>query len=468
MSALLDAVIVGAGPAGMGAALQMSQLGLHTLVIDEQTAPGGQIWRAVEVRSARPDGMKLGSAYLAGMDVARRFRASGIAYRPGAQFWHAEPLESGGMQIFTTSGNCTEMVRAARLLLATGAQERPVPFPGWTLPGVVTVGGAQILLKTSGQVPCDPIWIAGCGPLPLLYMTQLLDHGIKVAGFLDTAPRGNRRAARPHLMAALRVPDQLLKGASWLARLHGAGVRIVKDVEHVEARGSDRLEEVRYRTGTGSTGVVRTSTLLVHEGVVPAAHAAMALGCAHDWHEQQLCFTPRQDRWHETSVPGIHVAGDGAGIGGAEAAGLSGRIAAIGVALGQRRLSPSEAERLAKPLRAGLTKALAIRPFLDARFRPRQAVLTPADDVAICRCEGVTAAQVRAATRVGVSGPNQVKVFTRCGMGPCQARQCGATLINLIAAERACSPVEIGFLNIRPPLKPVTVGELAALSAVAP
>ena len=190
-----DVVVIGAGPAGMSAAIGLRARGLTVLVVDEQPAPGGQIWRAVEAVAATPTGRLLGDEYRAGAGLAERFRACGAFYEPDTQVWQIEP----DWHVYMTRQGRAEVVRAGRVVLALGAQERPAPFPGWTLPGVLTVGAAQILLKTSRQVPAEPVWVAGSGPLPLLYMAQLLRAGGKVAGWLDTSPPGGWRRALPWL-----------------------------------------------------------------------------------------------------------------------------------------------------------------------------------------------------------------------------------------------------------------------------
>jgi NADPH-dependent 2,4-dienoyl-CoA reductase/sulfur reductase-like enzyme len=162
-------------------------------------------------------------------------------------------------------------------------------------------------------------------------------------------------------------------------------------------------------------------------------------------------------------VAQIYVAGDGAGIGGAPAAALRGEIAAIGAAAKLGRIDQGTAVAAAAPIRARLRRALATRPMLDALYRPRPTVLTPENDTIVCRCEEVTAGQIRTAAEVGIAGPNQVKTFTRCGMGPCQGRQCGHSVSAILARATGATMDEIGFYRIRPPLKPITLGELASI-----
>ncbi|MDB6177704.1 NAD(P)/FAD-dependent oxidoreductase [Paracoccus sp. Z330] len=449
-----DILIVGAGPAGMAAAVQLADLGFAPLVIDEQAMPGGQIWRASE--GPRSDAVRraLGPEYAEGADRVARFRLSGVDYMPGTRLWHIEP----GFQVFMSRDETAFSRRYRAVLLATGAQERPVPVPGWTLPGVMTVGAAQILLKTSAQIPEAPVWIAGSGPLPLLYMRQLLALGGQVAGFLDTTPKGQASRVLPHAMAALRGRGDLIKGVKWLRQLRATGLPWLRGVRDVQALGQDRIEAVRYTAADGRVHEQSAQVLLLHEGVVPSIHTTLAMNCEHDWSEAQGCFIPRTDERGMTSVDGLFLAGDGAGIGGALAAEERGRIAALGIA---GRLGQDAPAAHLHAAHAGLARRLASRPVIDALYPPSEAQIP--DETVICRCEELTAGDIRVAARLHRGGPNQVKAYTRCGMGPCQGRQCGYSVNRILSEEYGQSRAETGFFRIRPPLKPVTLGELAAL-----
>lgn len=464
MSEHTDLLIVGAGPAGMAAAVTARRHGLSVRVVDDQPAPGGQIWRGIETVAATPRARRLGESYLSGAERAAAFRACGALYEPESQLWQIEP----GFRAFVTRGGKARSVTAEAIILATGAQERPMPFPGWTLPGVLTAGAAQILLKTADSVPEKPVWIAGCGPLPLLYMTQLLAAGGRIAGFLDTTPRGRVGAALRHLPQGLGRLGDLIKGLSWSLALRRAGFPIIRHVTELRAEGEGRLQRLRYRTGDGQEADVPAEVLLVHEGVVPNIHAPLALGCAVRWHAGQQCYVPVLDAWGESSQANVFVAGDGAGIGGAEAAEPRGRLAALRVAAKLGRLDGATAETAAAPEWSALSSALALRPFLDALYAPRPQLYAPPDETLICRCEEVTAGELRARAVEGRPGPNQLKAFTRAGMGPCQGRQCGYSMTHIVAAAQGRPVEEVGFYRIRPPLKPVTLGELASLDEQEP
>jgi NADPH-dependent 2,4-dienoyl-CoA reductase/sulfur reductase-like enzyme len=453
----VDVLIVGAGPAGMAAAIVARRMGLEVTVIDDQPEPGGQIWRSIET-TRRRDAI-LGPSYVEGRAVAAAFRASGALYQASAQLWQIEP----GFRAFVSRGRQAHVIEAKTVILATGAQERPIPFPGWTLPGVLTVGAAQILLKNAGEIPAGPVWIAGSGPLPLLYAGQLLRAGGRIAGYLDTTPRGQWRAALPHLPAALRASSHLLKGLGWTLRLRMSATPVIAGVMEIEALGHDRIRALRYQTTDGAVATVPADTLLVHEGVVPNLHAALSLDCTVAWNPAQECYAPVVDPWGESSCENLFIAGDSAGIAGGRAAQLRGELAALAVAVKVGRMSDVAATAAARPIRRKLDRELALRPFLDALFRPRPQVFAPPDETIVCRCEEITAREIRALASVGCPGPNQIKATTRAGMGPCQGRQCGYTVTRILATAQDRSPAEVGFFHIRPPLKPVTLGELASL-----
>lgn len=449
-----DVAIVGAGPAGMSAAIRLRALGASVAVIDEQPSPGGQIFRGIERNVASPVFPALGQDYQQGEALTAAFRASGSAYFPSTQVWQIED----GWTLFLTSEGKARHITARAVLLATGALERPVPFAGWTLPGVMTVGAAQILLKSGGMLPEGKVWIAGAGPLPLLYATQLLNLGGRIAGYLNSA-------ASPKLAALSRLPrawrdfGSVLKGLRWLRDVKRSG-RMVRDFSDLRAEGEQRLQHLSWQAA-GTRHRVEADVLLVHEGIVPRIHETLALNCAHEWNDEQGYLAAKLDRWGETSRARLFVAGDAGGIGGWLAATISGEIAALGIA-GRLGLS-SEAETLRQRARLDRRRdrALALRPFLDAMYPPPRHRL--ADEIIACRCEEVTVGAIRAAARCSPPDPSAVKAATRCGMGPCQGRQCGYTVQRLLAEVHEIPTGDVKFFHIRPPLKPITLGEIASL-----
>jgi bacterioferritin-associated ferredoxin len=231
-------------------------------------------------------------------------------------------------------------------------------------------------------------------------------------------------------------------------------------VKSLTILGEMQAAEVRY-IARDAPGTLPADWVLLHQGVVPNTQLTMAIGCRHIWDDAQLCWRPGCDAWGRTTLENVFVAGDNAGIAGARAAEYSGRLAALECAHDLDKLGSAARDSRARELRSKLQTQLAIRPWLDRMYRPAEGFRVPADDTLACRCEEVTAGAIRQAVALGCLGPNQLKFFTRCGMGPCQGRMCGLTVSEIIARERGVPVSEVGYYRIRQPLKPVTVAMLA-------
>lgn len=449
-----DLAVIGAGPAGLSAATVAARAGLTTVLFDEQPAPGGQIYRAITTTPLQKRDV-LGEDYWAGAPLAEAFRSSGAQYAPGATVWSLSREREVGVSI----AGQARMISAKRVIIATGALERPFPIPGWTLPGVMTAGAAQIMLKASGMTARGRVVLAGCGPLLWLLAWQYLNAGAKIAALLDTTPSANRMAALPHILPFLTSP-YFTKGLRLLRAVRRA-VPVIGQVVGLEAEGEDRVRGVTYRTAGGTERMEPCDVLLLHQGVVPNVNLAMSVGIEHRWDDVQLCWTPVLDRNFGSSVDGIAIAGDGAGIAGAGAARARGRIAAVAAIRALRPGAAVDGEE--QDARQALAREERGRRFLDLLYRPAPQFRLPSGDTIVCRCEEVTAQQIVDTVALGCSGPNQMKSFLRSGMGPCQGRLCGLTVTELMVQARGVSPQEIGYYRLRPPVKPITLAELAHL-----
>ncbi|MEO8751780.1 MAG: NAD(P)/FAD-dependent oxidoreductase [Casimicrobiaceae bacterium] len=451
-----DIAIVGAGPAGMASAATASALGLAAIVVDDQAAPGGQIYRGV---SASPAATleALGPDYRRGQDLVRALQRSGAEVVHDATVWNIDPA---GTLAVTIAGK-VHTLTAKRILVATGAQERPFPIPGWTLPGVMTAGAAQILLKESDLVPNGPTVIAGTGPLLWLLAAQMIRAGGRIDAILDTTPRTNWKEALPHARSFL-MSSYFRRGLALMTYVRRR-VRVIRGVRAMRAIGETRVTEVAYRTADGVEQRLPVDLLLLHQGVVPSLHLADTLGCQLAWDAALLQFRPVVDAWGATSVANVAVLGDGAGIAGAVAAAHRGHRGALDAAFRLGHIG--EAERNARGRDAGdaLASDARARRFVDLMYRPAQQFRVAEGDTIVCRCEEVPAARISELIADGVLGPNQMKFFVRCGMGPCQGRLCGLTVTEMFAAQRNVSPGDVGHYRLRTPIKPITVAEMASM-----
>ncbi|HLY88311.1 MAG TPA: NAD(P)/FAD-dependent oxidoreductase [Acetobacteraceae bacterium] len=456
---MTQVVVIGAGPAGLVAATLLAEQQVPVLLLDEQPAPGGQIYRNIECAVAKPAlAVALGADYQYGAQLTARFRASGATYQPGAQVWQVTPQR----EVWFSHGGRSQQVVGDTIIVATGAMERPVPLPGWTLPGVMTAGALQIMLKSAALVPDEPFVIAGSGPLLYLLVQQCLATGARPAAVLDTTARANQQRALRFLPKAAATREgraYLAKGLAMLAALRRSGVPRYRHVTDIRIDGTASVTGIAFRSG-GRQHRLATRLVALHEGVIPAQQLPRSIGCDFVWDSVQCCFAPRLDAWGNSSIDGVLIAGDAGGIGGARAAEHAGRLAAYEALRHLGRINVTQRDSLAANDQRARHAHLAIRRFLDVLYAPRDEILQPADDVTVCRCEEIAAGAVRAVVRQGCLGPNQAKAFLRAGMGACQGRLCGPVVTELIAAERGVAPGEVGYYRIRPPLKPISLGEL--------
>jgi NADPH-dependent 2,4-dienoyl-CoA reductase/sulfur reductase-like enzyme len=447
--------IVGAGPAGVAAAGVLAAHGVATTVIDEGREPGGQIYRR-----ARP-GLALDVETLLGAELAnyQNFHATfdrlrdRIDYRPQALAWGV-----GERQLHVVRAGVSDTVDFDALILATGATDRVLPIPGWTLPGVFTLGGAQVLLKEHGCLIGRRIVFCGSSPLLYLAAKQYRAMGAEIAAVLDTTPFNAKAAAARDLAAA---PRTLLRGLRYMRALRRDRVPIRLGVTLSAFQGASGVETVRYHDRTGRERTLACDAVAVGFGLKPETQLAELAGATLVYDDTFRQWLPRADPDGRCGG-NVYVAGDGATIGGAEAAAISGELAACAV-LEDAGIAVAGIDRAR--LRQRATRLRRFQRGLARAFAwPVAAVHALDDDVTVCRCESITAGALRQSLREGF-GPtevNRLKAITRCGMGRCQGRFCGLAAAELTAQTLGLRLEAVGRLRVQPPIKPIALAVGAA------
>ena len=441
--------IVGAGPAGLRAAEQIVAAGLRPVLIDEAPRIGGQIYRQPPPALQRPPRALYGFAAPRAQALFERWAAlqPQIDHRPETLVWQIE-----GRTLHLLQQGRPGTLQADALLLATGATDRVLPFPGWTLPGVFTLGAAQVLLKAQAALLGPRVVFAGSGPLLYLVAWQYQQAGGAVQAVLDIAPPAAPRRALPALLSR---PSLALQGALLLARLRRAGVPVRRGVRLLRAEGDGRVQRLHWQQGAQVQATDCDAVAFGH-GLRSETQLADLAGCAFDWDAIDEAWLPRCDAQGRSSVAGVYLAGDGAAIRGADAAENAGARAGQALLADLQRpspLPPPPALPSHERWRHAI-KALAPLPADWAAQAP--------DELMVCRCEEITAGELRACVRdAGALELNRLKALTRIGMGRCQGRMCGAAAARLLAQAANVPLAEVGRLRSQPPVKPVPIAALA-------
>jgi thioredoxin reductase len=458
-----DIAIVGAGPAGLSAALVAARAGARVTVVDEYIKPGGQYFRQPQARFSRVDERVLGNSFAAGRKLIAELAAEpNVELRTGTLVWGA--FDEGILEI-EHENRCERLV-SQRLIIATGAYERPIPFTGWTLPGVTTAGAAQTMLKAQFVLPGRRVMMSGSGPFQLPVSTQLLEAGADVVEILEALSASTFFRPFPQPWRHL---DKLREAQGYFATLLARRVPIRFGQAVVEARGDGRLEEVviarldaQGHPLPGERRTVAIDALLVNHGFIPSLQIPRLLGCETHWDEQGPCWVTSCDADQRSSVSTVFVAGEITGIAGHRVSIAEGQIAGLQAAADLDLLRADDlAERLKEPLR-NRARHQSFADHVKRTFTPRAGLYeTMTPDTVVCRCEEVTAGMIGTIASEWQGSLRAIKQCTRAGMGQCQGRICEATVVRIAAQASGATMQSIGRDTARNQVKPVSLEALS-------
>ncbi len=470
MSEDFELAVVGAGPAGMEAAIAASEAGVNTALIDGFPEAGGQYYKkppAAFSVSRKTD------VEIQGDELSQRLESTPVAGFFNALTWGLFKAEGEeGWLVALAGPDAPKWIRARTLVLATGAYDTPVAFPGWTLPGVITTGAALILAKSQRVAPGRRALVTGSGPLLLSAAAHLVEAGVEVASVCESArflPKGIL-----HAPALLGHMHRVREAAQYLGILSHHKVPFRTGWSILEALGQEHVENALIgevdRMGfpiAGSERNVDVDTVVCGYGLTPNTGLARLIGCEMRYEPQNGGWVPiRDERTLQSSLPGVYVAGDGAGIRGAENARLEGRLAGVMAALHTGCLSKQEAGRIRAQAEPDLARQRRFARVLSDLFPPKAGWFSLAkDETPVCRCEEVCFGEIKAAIADGAQTLTEVKMVIRAGMGNCQGRMCEGPVSGAIARAMATGNARaesIGYYSIRPPLFPLPMEFLEA------
>jgi thioredoxin reductase/bacterioferritin-associated ferredoxin len=459
-----ELLVIGAGPAGLAAAIEARRYGLDTLVVDERHSLGGQIYKQCPWAGPE-DERKLGADYRRGQALIAEATGCGAEVRMNTV---AYGIWGDRVGLFEPSFGGS-LIQARRIVLAPGAYDRPVAFPGWTLPGVISAGGAHSLAKVHQVLPGDRILMVGSGPLMLAFAAELTRLGARLVAAVEAAPRPHLMEVARFTIAARSSLDQVGKGLGYFATLLRARVPLIYEHVITAAEGGSEVQRAviarcdpQWRPISGSERSFDVDTVCVGYGLVPSNELALLAGCEVVYDERRGGYVPVRHDSVRTTVPEILAVGDGAGIAGSAVATKEGEIAGLLCALDLERVGVHEGQRTASLLKARLRSLLRFQVALGQLYPLGAGIYDLAtQDTVVCRCEEITAGEIQACVSARPTDLDAVKALTRAGMGRCQGRNCWRQVATLLARSLNRQISDIPPFTARPPVKPVPIGLVA-------
>ena len=458
-------LVVGGGPGGLSAASVIAEHGVDVVLVDERSKLGGQFYK--QPPPERPiDESRIDSQYRAGRKLIARAQDAGVEIINNVTLWGAFAPDS----LVARSDDCDWELRPERLVLATGAHERPVPIPGWTLPGVMTTGAAQTLLRSSQVAPGERVILSGNGPLNMQVAAELVRAGVEVVALAEQADLRWWRNLGAGAGMLASAPELVAKGFSYRSTLVRARVPVMDRASVVEIRGGGQVEsavvarlDARGDRVPGTEREFAADAVCLGYGFIPANEISRALGCDHRYDPAAGTLVAVRTATGRTSIDPVWVVGDAGGINGAYVATALGAIAGADVLADLGATVADRLERSVSRLRRTLRRHKRFQDHLRSLYRAEPLTTQLARDrTLVCRCESVTLGELREAFAGGAMSAGAAKRLTRAGMGKCQGRYCSPSVLALASETAGIPPGEFSGFAPQAPIRPVAIGEVAA------
>ncbi len=443
-----DVIIIGAGPSGVKSALTCSKKGLKVLIIDSNGNSGGQIYRAPP-KSYIKKSEKTFEENLIQLKFSEDLTKNNIDTAYNHTVWQVSP----GFKIDAFNENGTIQWNTKNLIVATGTYEKIIPFDGWTTPGVIGLAACTILLKAHQTLPGNKIVLAGNGPLLISVAYYILKFGGKVDAIVDTSSKFEWIKS---MISLIFNPKNFIQGISWILKIIFSRVPIysnslINKVSKKENGISVEIQNIKNKQIKKLT----TEVLAVGHGLTPSTDISRLLKINHSYDDLKGGWIPKLDKYFKSSMKGLYIVGDGSGISGAIAAEEKGELAAYSILKDLKLIDETEFENnTSKVIKKLKRYEIFAKGIAKLNATPKSLIENISNNTVICRCEDITKKDIIHAAENGARNLNQIKSWTRFGMGPCQGRTCQYSVAKIASEHLRCNIKDLGYLTGRTPLRP--------------
>lgn len=457
MDKYYDIAIIGSGAAGIMSALKLQNYDLKIILIDDSFSLGGQFFKNVQNNQDEKSKKLFGPEYSKGMELIKELDFNKITYLSNASVWSIDKTSN----IYYSKDNESFSINAKKIIIATGSQERAYSLKGWEKAGILSATSAQIMLKESSLIKDDAVFV-GSGPLFYYVISQYIDAGAKIKAIIDTTAKENYIKSLKYLPKALRKFNILLKGLGLLLKFRKHKIKVYQFIKDIEFQGDEKLQRIVF-----DNKIINTKLAFIHNGLVPNINLQLQAGCDYIYDDKKNAIEIKVDEYKKSSVENIFVIGDAQSIKGVDIALIEAKIASSKILCDFGKITNISMNKKLNVYEKDLDSASCVRDFLNSLYQVPKSVLQVQDDETIvCRCEEVKKIDIVKSLKIDSKGLNTIKTFTRCAMGNCQGRFCGLSLLEIVAKETNTKIEKLKYLNIRSPIKPVRIEEIANLNEI--